>query len=216
MKRGRTAPEPLRAVAENATSVSPRSRRSSTPRDALTYAGADVAARRKDAARWLAQGAASGVVVSKLMTKYHVSRRTAESDLGSVRAAFIERIEREMPGRLAMLLTSLDTILNRAIVAENWNAATRAAATIATVCGFNRTNVSIELTKEQQAHLGALRMEPVDKQRAVVGVLAMTPSQRAQRREELLVRRALPEPRDGDSHHENDEPQLTKAPDRNA
>lgn len=170
----------------------------------------DVAARRRDVWRWLSRAASSALVVSRLMAKYRVSRRTAEGDLAAVRDRWLRAIEREEPARRTKLLGHLDEILRCAMADENWNAATRAAMTLAQICGFTKTNVSVELNPAQRQHLAALHLEPahaVDKQRALIGALAMTPPQREQRRQQLLAQRALPAPRNGEAQHADYETQ---------
>jgi hypothetical protein len=202
MTTRRKPPRTLQGTAAPARASHTTMHVSSAPR----RRAADIAERRRDVARWLARAVTSGLIVSRLMQKYRVSRRTAEGDLAMVREKWIARIEAEEPQRRAKLLGHLDEILMHAIADREWNAATRAAATLANVCGFNRTNVSIELSPVQRAHVDALRLGDSSRSpqqaRAVVGALALTPSQRAQRRRELLGA--------GDGEHEQAQPKLSQ------
>lgn len=98
-------------------------------------AKADIARRRHDVARWLSRAVSSGVIVVRLMSRYSVSRRTAEHDLGQVRRQWIEQLRREEPERRAVLLGTLDEVLHGAIADHAWSAAARAASEIAKLCG---------------------------------------------------------------------------------
>jgi hypothetical protein len=172
-------------------------RKSAVPRAEPTYARTDIARRRDDVARWLSRAASSGHVVTWLMQKYRVSRRTAEGDLAAVRTQWIAAIEREEPQRRATLLGTLDEILRCAIVDREWSGATRAAATIARVCGFDRTTIAVDLlSSAQRSHLGGMQLEPArtaQQERATIKSLSLTPSQRRQRLLELTDRRDAPQ-----------------------